>query len=53
MESGFLFSGGTQKCQNTIITGAPKEPDANWNFALKMAINMPESLIVSQQTSGR
>jgi len=36
-----------------IITGVPKEPDTNWNFVLKMAINMSESLIVSKQTSGR
>ena len=49
----FCFPVGTQKCQNTTITGAPKEPDTNWNFALKMAINMPELPIVSKQNSGR
>ena len=48
----FVFRRNT-KVSEYIITGVPKEPDTNWNFALKMAINMPESLIVSKQTSGR
>lgn len=49
----FFVSHRNTKVSEYIITGIPKEPDTNWNFALKMAINMPELPIVSQQTSGR